>query len=96
MSCDLIKIQEDIDYWEEVKRDAMDQLAYLTKESLFFKRSQNGEDSVEVQDIDKSITSVNSILNLAQDKLDTLNKLKNDCSCGTKKQTHLGRWGYGY
>ena len=96
MSCDLIKIQEDIDYWEEIRKDAMDQLAFLTKERLFFKKSQNGEDSVEVQDIDKSITSVNSILNLAQDKLDTLNKLKNDCSCGTKKQTHLGRWGYGY
>ena len=52
MSCDLIKIQEDIDYWEEIRKDAMDQLAFLTKESLFFKRSQNGEDSVEVQDID--------------------------------------------
>ena len=89
--------QEDKDRIEQLKQYIKDaELSLLeAQNNIQIKRSQNGKDSVEVQDIDKQITSILSILDKWCKEKEALEKKCNstDDSC---ENVVMRSFRYGY
>jgi len=91
----LVEIDENIEKYRKMKSDAEKTMADKI-EFIEFKRSQNGVDSVEVQNINEVIQNLQSIIQYCNNEIEYYQRLKLSCCERKVMSSKLRSNFYGY